>query len=67
MGYYSGKYSTPELIWNTPIAPTALKFYNSEKIGNDYENDFLLQMPIPVVFIILISMKIGQVYNCKDH
>jgi len=20
MGYYPGKYSTPELIWNTPVA-----------------------------------------------
>lgn len=42
MGYYSGKYSTPELIWNMPIAPIALKFYNSEKIGNDYENDLFV-------------------------
>jgi len=28
---------------------------------------YLSQMQIPVVFNILISMKIGQVYNCKDH
>lgn len=37
-----GKYSAPELIWNTPIAPTAIKFYNSEKIGSDYENDLFI-------------------------
>ena len=42
MGYYPGKYSTPELIRNTSVAPTALKFYNSEKIGNDYENDLFV-------------------------
>lgn len=38
----SGKYSDPELIWNTPIAPTAIKFYNSEKMGNDYKNDLFV-------------------------
>jgi len=37
-----GKYSPPELIWNTPIAPTAIKFYNSEKMGNDYKNDLFV-------------------------
>jgi glucose/arabinose dehydrogenase len=38
----SGKYSDPELIWNTPIAPTAIKFYNSAKMGNDYKNDLFV-------------------------
>ena len=38
----SGKYSPPELIWNTPIAPTAIKFYNSEKMGKDYKNDLFV-------------------------
>lgn len=38
----TGKYSPPELIWNMPIAPTALKFYNSEKMGNDYKNDLFV-------------------------
>jgi glucose/arabinose dehydrogenase len=38
----SGKYSPPELIWNTPIAPTAIKFYNSEKMGNEYKNDLFV-------------------------
>ena len=38
----TGKYSDPELIWNTPIAPTAIKFYNSEKMGIDYKNDLFV-------------------------
>jgi aldose sugar dehydrogenase len=38
----SGNYSPPELVWNTPIAPTAIKFYNSEKMGNVYENDLFV-------------------------
>lgn len=38
----NGKYSAPELIWNTPIAPTAIKFYNSEKMGNEYKNDLFV-------------------------
>lgn len=38
----SGKYSPPELIWNTPIAPTALKFYDTEKMGDDYKNDLFV-------------------------
>ncbi len=67
MGYYSGKYSTPELIWNMPIAPTALKFYDTEKMGKTIKMIYLLQMQIQVVFIILISMKIDLVYGCKDH
>ena len=67
MGYYSGKYSTPELIWNTPIAPTALKFYDTEKMGKTIKMIYLLQMQIPVVFIISILMKKDQVYNCEDH
>jgi len=34
-----GKYSAPELTWNPPVAPTAIKFYNSEKMGVKYKND----------------------------
>lgn len=42
MGYYSGKYSSPELISNTPIAPTAIKFYDSDRMGNEYKNDLFV-------------------------
>jgi glucose/arabinose dehydrogenase len=34
-----GKYSPPEFIWKMTVAPTALKFYDSDKLGTKYEND----------------------------
>jgi len=37
-----GKYSEPEFVWNGTVAPTAVKFFNSEKFGEDYENDMFV-------------------------
>jgi aldose sugar dehydrogenase len=44
-----GKYKAPEFIWNltvTPfdhaVAPTALKFLNSDKLGRQYQNDMFV-------------------------
>ncbi|HET7390759.1 MAG TPA: PQQ-dependent sugar dehydrogenase [Nitrososphaeraceae archaeon] len=44
-----GKYRTPEFIWNMTVtqvdhavAPTALKFLNSNKFGKQYENDMFV-------------------------
>jgi aldose sugar dehydrogenase len=37
-----GKYSSPELAWNQTIAPTAIKFLNSNKYGKEYENDIFV-------------------------
>ena len=44
-----GKYRAPEFIWNftvTPfdhaVAPTALKFLNSSKLGKEYQNDMFV-------------------------
>jgi glucose/arabinose dehydrogenase len=34
-----GKYSTPEFIWIPPVAPTAIKFLDSDKLGTQYRND----------------------------
>jgi glucose/arabinose dehydrogenase len=34
-----GRYSNPELAWNQTVAPTAIKFLNSNKYGKEYEND----------------------------
>ena len=34
-----GKYSEPEFTWDAPIGPTAIKFFNSDKYGKEYEND----------------------------
>jgi glucose/arabinose dehydrogenase len=38
----NGKYSSPEFAWDLPAAPTALKFYSSEKLGHEYENDLFV-------------------------
>jgi aldose sugar dehydrogenase len=38
----NGKYSEPEFIWNVPVAPTALKFFDSNKYGPEYENDLFV-------------------------
>jgi aldose sugar dehydrogenase len=37
-----GKYRAPEFIWNKPVAPTALKFLNSAKLGSQYQNDMFV-------------------------
>jgi aldose sugar dehydrogenase len=38
----SGKYSPPEFTWEHSVAPTAIKFLNTDKIGSQYENDILV-------------------------
>jgi aldose sugar dehydrogenase len=37
-----GKYSPPEFVWNYTVGPTALKFLNSNKLGEKYENDLFV-------------------------
>lgn len=37
-----GKYSEPEFVWIPTIAPTALKFFTSDKYGPDYKNDLFV-------------------------
>lgn len=37
-----GKYSAPEFVWDKPVAPTALVFLNSEKLGEQYANDIFV-------------------------
>jgi glucose/arabinose dehydrogenase len=34
-----GSYSPPELMWIPPVAPTAITFFNSDKLGIQYNND----------------------------
>ncbi|HEY6885859.1 MAG TPA: PQQ-dependent sugar dehydrogenase, partial [Nitrososphaeraceae archaeon] len=36
------KYGPPMLIWDYRVAPTALKFINSSKLGKEYENDMFV-------------------------
>ena len=37
-----GKYSNPEFVWDTPVAPTALVFLDSDKVGQQYVNDIFV-------------------------
>jgi glucose/arabinose dehydrogenase len=37
-----GKYRAPEFIWYHTVAPTALKFLNSTKLGKQYQNDLFV-------------------------
>lgn len=37
-----GKYSNPEFTWNHVVAPTALKFLDSDKLGKQYQNDMFV-------------------------
>ncbi len=37
-----GKYSRPEFVWDTTVGPTALTFFNSDKLGKEYENDIFV-------------------------
>jgi len=36
------KYSAPEFSWIPTIGPTALKFFNSDKLGKQYQNDIFV-------------------------
>jgi glucose/arabinose dehydrogenase len=37
-----GIYSEPEFIWNSTVGITALKFLNSDKLGDEYKNDMFV-------------------------
>lgn len=37
-----GKYGAPKFVWYQNVAPTALKFFNSDKLGSEYENDMFV-------------------------
>ena len=38
----SGKYSSPKLVWDNTMAPSAIKFLNSDKFGKEYQNDLFV-------------------------
>ena len=42
LGIQEGKYSEPEFTWMNVVGPTAIKFLNSDKLGNQYENDMFV-------------------------
>jgi aldose sugar dehydrogenase len=49
-----GVYRAPEFVSTIPIAPTALKFLNSDKLGKQYENT-----------IFIGDVDNGRLYNFK--
>ena len=38
----NGKYSSPELTWNKTVGVTALKFFDSKKLGEEYKDDLFV-------------------------
>ena len=38
----NGKYNEPKLVWDKNVAPTALVFLNSTKLGSEYLNDMFV-------------------------
>lgn len=49
-----GKYSTPEFTWDKSVAPTALTFLDTDKLGIEYKNDILVG-----------DIKYGNIYHFK--
>ncbi|HEY7226964.1 MAG TPA: PQQ-dependent sugar dehydrogenase [Nitrososphaeraceae archaeon] len=47
-----GHYSSPEFVWDKTVAPTALVFLDSSKLGKQYQND-----------IFVGSVKNGRIYH----
>jgi aldose sugar dehydrogenase len=47
-----GKYSDPKFVWNQTVAPTALTFLDSDKLGKQYEND-----------LFVASFNLGVIYH----
>src|SRR6476620_813172 len=47
-----GKYRAPEFVWKQRVAPTALKFLNSEQLGKRYQND-----------LFVASFNLGEIYD----
>jgi aldose sugar dehydrogenase len=37
-----GHYSNPEFVWNNTVGVTSIKFFNSDKLGKQYENDLFV-------------------------
>jgi aldose sugar dehydrogenase len=37
-----GKYSPPKFTWFDDVGPTAIRFFNSDKLGNQYQDDIFV-------------------------
>jgi glucose/arabinose dehydrogenase len=50
----NSKYSDPEFVWTATLGVTALKFFNSDKLGKQYQNT-----------IFIGDVNLGWLYNFK--
>jgi glucose/arabinose dehydrogenase len=37
-----GKYSHPKFTWRESLSPSAIKYFNSDRLGKQYENDIFV-------------------------
>jgi glucose/arabinose dehydrogenase len=58
-----GGYSSPELTWDLSVAPTALKFLDTEKLGSEYKNNILVG---DINFGNIYYFKLNQDRNSLD-
>ncbi|MGA7977468.1 MAG: PQQ-dependent sugar dehydrogenase [Nitrososphaeraceae archaeon] len=49
-----GKYRSPEFTWSNTVAPTAVRFLTTDKLGEKYEND-----------MFVADVKYGNIYHFK--
>ncbi|MEP6576925.1 MAG: PQQ-dependent sugar dehydrogenase [Nitrososphaerota archaeon] len=49
-----GRYSNPEFTWLMPVAPTAIAFMSSDRLGIKYQND-----------IFVSDIKFGNIYHFR--
>ena len=49
-----GKYRSPEFTWSNTVAPTAVRFLTTDKLGQKYEND-----------MFVADVKYGNIYHFK--
>jgi glucose/arabinose dehydrogenase len=50
----NNQYSDPEFVWTAPLGVTALKFFNSDKLGKQYQNTMFIG-----------DVDLGWLYNFK--
>jgi aldose sugar dehydrogenase len=45
-----GNYHAPEFVWTSTVGPTAVLFFNSDKLGKQYENDMFVGSVKDILF-----------------
>ena len=63
----TGRYSFPEFTWSRAVAPTAIKFFTSDKLGKDYKNDLFVATVIPNGDIYQFDLKDNRSELLLNH